>query len=107
MKAGVLIFISLMAVIGIFYQDPIAQDPVYHQFADQRSLGGIPHTLNVLSSVPYLLFGIFGIYSLAAKRNLSLVSRLRGVYQLLFVAVTLVGVGSMYYHLEPGNTTLF
>jgi len=34
-----------------FVVRPIAQDPAYHDFADQRSMLGIPNAPNVLSNI--------------------------------------------------------
>ena len=40
---------------------PIAQDPTYHQFADQRTLLGIPNFWNVVSNLPFVLVGAMGL----------------------------------------------
>ena len=95
----------------IFIQPPIPQDITYHLFADQRTLLGIPHCLNVLSNLPFLLVGLIGF------RNIARIAQGRGqtsfvrpadsvTYQVLFASVALVGIGSAYYHLAPTNTTL-
>jgi hypothetical protein len=40
---------------------PIPQDPSYHQFADQRTLLGIPNFWNVVSNLPFVLVGAIGL----------------------------------------------
>ena len=40
---------------------PMAQPQSYHDFADQRTLWGIPHALNVLSNLPFVVVGLDGI----------------------------------------------
>ena len=40
---------------------PIAQDPAYHLFADQRMLLGIPHFWNVVSNLPFLVVSALGL----------------------------------------------
>ena len=46
----------LLALIG-----PVAQPLQYHEFADQRAMLGIPHTLNVLSNAIFCLGGFIGL----------------------------------------------
>ncbi|MHB8728564.1 MAG: hypothetical protein ACYC9K_05940 [Sulfuricaulis sp.] len=37
---------------------PIAQDTAYHDFADRRSLLGVPNFLNVTTNLAFLAMGI-------------------------------------------------
>ena len=96
---------------AVFLQAPIPQNPAYHRFADQRTLLGIPHSLNVLSNLPFLAVGLWGcrlLFSLAAARGPQAFVRPADAlaYQVLFLSVALVGLGSSWYHLSPGNETL-
>lgn len=43
---------------------PIAQDPAYDNFADDRRMPGIPNLLNVISNVPFIAVGGLGMLSL-------------------------------------------
>lgn len=43
---------------------PIAQDPAYDNFADDRRMLGIPNLLNVISNVPFIAVGGLGMLSL-------------------------------------------
>jgi hypothetical protein len=109
-RLSVLMLIGL-AVLGaaiLFIVPPIAQPQWYHDFADQRSLFGIANFWNVISNVPFLLVGGWGIcyaVSVASSEGLRDVAE-RRMYLFLFVTVTLTGVGSAYYHLEPNNDRL-
>src|SRR5262245_44027782 len=47
---------------------PIPQDPNYHQFADQRSLLGIPNFWNVVSNLPFVLVGAIGLWQFGRDR---------------------------------------
>jgi len=47
---------------------PIAQDPSYHQFADQRTLLGIPNFWNVVSNLPFVLVGTMGLWQFGRDR---------------------------------------
>jgi hypothetical protein len=91
---------------------PVAQDPAYHHFADQRPAFGIPNFLNVVSNLPFLLVGALGLVFLGRDRETGgrvafLTAAERWPYWLLFAGIGLTGVGSGYYHWMPDNRTLF
>src|SRR5262245_30236072 len=73
---------------------------------------GIPNALNVLSNVPFLAVGAWGLAFLvrdraAGARSKFLTPAERWPYWILFVGVGLTGVGSAYYHWRPDSATLF
>jgi hypothetical protein len=90
------------AVIAALAVPRIAQDPAYHQFADTRSLLGIPNSLNVLSNLPFAIVGAAGV--LAVRRRLHTWER--WPYAALFAGTALTAIGSAYYHLAPDNWRL-
>jgi hypothetical protein len=47
----ILIAITALTTISIFFLAPIPQDPSYHQFVDQRTILSIPNFWNVVSNV--------------------------------------------------------
>jgi hypothetical protein len=103
-RPQVLIAIAL-ASLAIFAWPPIHQPLDYHRFADSRALFGLPNFWNVASNLPFVLVGIAGLAWLAA--HVTRVDRcLRAAWLVLFVGVVLVGLGSGWYHLAPGNATL-
>ena len=53
-----LLGITLVAVIGMFAVPPIAQDPAYHDFADERGWLGIPNFGDVVGNALFILFGL-------------------------------------------------
>jgi hypothetical protein len=58
--------LAVVAMSGaVFAMPPIAQDPTYHLMADQRTLGGVPNMLNVVSNLPFLCVGLIGLMSVA------------------------------------------
>jgi hypothetical protein len=61
----VLVFFGLMAIslAGLLLLPPILQDQSYHQFADQRTILGIPNFWNVVSNLPFLPVGAAGCFS--------------------------------------------
>lgn len=97
-----LITIAALSVMGIFFIAPIPQDPHYHQFADQRTLCNVNHFWNVMSNLPFLLVGIYGLWRL---RNINIPS-IKCAYCIFCFGVILVCFGSGYYHLSPDNHTL-
>ena len=81
--------------------DPIPQDLAYHEFADDRSLAGIPNFWNVATNLPFLVVAIAGL--MLATR---VTTEFRLHYRALCAATGLVALGSAWYHLDPSNATL-
>jgi hypothetical protein len=83
---------------------PFAQDSAYNQFADTRCTLGLPNAANVLSNLPILLVGLYGLaWALPSGRSSHMLSRGVTVFA---VGLTLAAVGSARYHLHPTNATL-
>jgi hypothetical protein len=93
----ILALAAVAATIGAFLLPPIAQNPAYHDFADRRTILGIPNCLNVISNAPFALIGILGL--LAAEKT--------RMARAFFLAVTATAFGSAWYHLRPDDQTLF
>jgi len=95
----VLVLLGLMATSlgGLLLLPPIPQDQSYHQFADQRTILGIPNFWNVVSNLPFLAVGVAGL------------RRFRGdaATIVFFLGVFLTGFGSSYYHWNPSDDSLF
>jgi hypothetical protein len=83
----------------------------YHVFADKRGLAGIPNFANVVSNLPFLVFGIFGLNVTSNAFKAEWPHRRRGpelwCYAAFFAGVTLTFCGSAYYHWGPSGSTLF
>ncbi len=107
----ILLTVAVAAAIWLFSREPIHQNLAYHCFADQRTILGIPHFLNVISNVPFLVVGAAGLrflFSPQAKKHGGSVDEpaIRAAYVALFAGVGLTAFGSAYYHLEPNNDRL-
>ena len=100
----VAVAIAAVCALAWLLTEPLAQDPLYHNFADQRSMLGVPHALNVLSNAAFCLAGIWGCVLVA--RCSTAVAGLKLIYRAFFLGVFFTGFGSAYYHLSPDNTTL-
>lgn len=67
---------------------------------------GIPNALNVLSNLPFLIFGLWGAGILFASMLRQGYEARRFLYLVFFIGFALVALGSGYYHLWPSNDTL-
>ncbi len=85
----------LVLVPVLWLHGPVEQDLAYHDFADQRTVAGIPHVGDVLTNLAFVIVGIWGL-SLRPPTD----------YAVFFFGVLLTGIGSGYYHLSPDNATL-
>ena len=101
-RAGLLAGVLLAPLAVLLALDPVAQSAAYHDFADRRAWLGVPNFADVASSLPFLVIGLLGVAGSARWTA----GEARRSWRILFVAVALVGPGSAYYHLDPGNDTL-
>lgn len=100
LRAAALLGVSAVAVVALFLRAPIPQDPAYHAFADARPFAGIPNFADVLSNLPFLIVGLYGL----TRRPVQ--PRMKTGYLALCAGIALVSLGSAYYHLNPTSATL-
>ena len=62
-EAWLLAALALLAAVAVF-GPAFAQPPHLNAFADQRTLWGIPHALDVLSNLPFAVAGGTGLWLL-------------------------------------------
>jgi len=86
----------------------IPQPLSYHDFADQRSLLGIPNFGDVASNLLFAVSGVWGLGFLFGQRGAErfIDPRERWAYVFVFLGLLLTGFGSGYYHLAPDNARL-
>ena len=94
-----IVFSALTAgsLAALLLVPPIPQDQSYHQFADQRTIFGIPNFWNVVSNLPFLAVGAAGLWRY----------RYNAATVVFFLGIFLTGIGSSYYHWNPNDGTLF
>lgn len=90
--------LAAVSLAGLFlFVPPIPQSQIYHGFADQRTLLGIPNFWNVVSNLPFVIVGAMGLYRVRGNWSAST----------FFLGVLLTGFGSAYYHWKPDDLGLF
>ncbi len=92
-----LVWLAGISLIGLWFVPPIPQPQHYHQFADQRTMLGIPNFWNVVSNLPFILVGALGLVRVRGELSASV----------FFLGVFLTGFGSSYYHWNPNDWGLF
>ena len=102
---GVICGVSAAAFVVTALLSPIPQPQSYHHFADQRTIFGVPHGLDVLSNLTFLVSGLLGLF-FVAKFGRMTDSGTKWAFVTLFFGLVLTSVGSAYYHLAPGNQRL-
>src|SRR5882672_2574761 len=95
----VIVFLAVMAasLAALLLVPPFPQNPDYHQFADQRTLLGIPNFWNVVSNLPFVVIGAIGL--LRYRDDPATI--------VLFAGIFLTGFGSAYSHWSPSDGTPF
>ena len=112
-KAGLTLLFVITAVIAVvdLLLPRIPQPQAYHMFADQRSFLGIPNFGDVVSNVPFAIFGLWGLVFLLRPNSEAISEhfidkRERWFYLIIFFGLFLTAFGSSYYHLKPSNARL-
>lgn len=98
-KYGIITSMTLIVVLIACMVEPFGQSPLFHSFADTRTILNIPNGLNVTSNLPFIFIGIFGLCILR-RHNIAM------IYGVMFTGILLTGIGSAYYHYHPDNNTL-
>ena len=109
-RLSVLVGAVLVAAAITLFLPAIPQNEVYHNFADQRTILGIPHYFDVLSNVFFLIVGLSGTRFVLRERNDESPAFVRPLerwpYLIFFASVALTAFGSAYYHLHPDDQRL-
>jgi hypothetical protein len=98
----ILILLTACSLILVFSFPPVAQNPSFHNFVDQRQFFGIANFYNVVTNLPFVIVGGAGLiyFRPGDSRNHSV------THTVLFVSVIAIGFGSAWYHYDPGNASL-
>ena len=107
-RLAVLSLTAAVTVLVVFSQAPVPQDVGYHNFVDQKMVLGIANFWNVVSNIPFLFVGLYGIGSVIQiyRRSERPGNHETAAWLVLFTGVFFTGFGSGWYHLHPNNETL-
>jgi hypothetical protein len=107
-RIGIMLGVAAAAALITWWVPPVPQDAAYHRFADARSFLGVPNALNVLSNLAFLIAAAAGLRLVVgeAGRVAFVDSRERWPWAVFFAGLGLTGLGSAWYHLDPGNVRL-
>ena len=100
-----IIITTIISILIVLLLDPIKQNTEYHNFTDQRTYFDIQHFWNVISNLPFLFVGVLGLYSIYSNK-IKIITSLKITYILFFLGVSIVAIGSSYYHIKPSNASL-
>src|SRR5687768_11632393 len=101
-RSAWLLVVTLVAAGALWRHGPIAQWAHYHDFADALSWGVLPNAANVLSNLPFLLVGLWGLHRL---RRSAARGPAHAAWVSLAFAVACTALGSAFYHWSPNDTT--
>jgi Ceramidase len=101
-QLGVLGLVLLGSLAAALRLGPIEQSQAYHDFADHRTLLGVPNLLDVASNLAFLAVGACGVALCLGRRRPGAAAS----WTTVFIGTALVAVGSAYYHWAPSDATL-
>lgn len=98
-----LLVIIVLLIIAAILGPEVMQPAQQHGFADQRFLGYFPNAADVISNLPFALWGIAGLMTLPnVKSNKTSI----GLSALFFVGLIVTSFASGRYHLGLDNAGL-
>jgi hypothetical protein len=108
-RLAVIVALAVLVVAVAIVMPPFPQVRAYHLFADTRAFWGIANFNDVISNLPFLAVGVWGLVFIGRgpAGTVGLRDALGAPFGLYFIGVALVAGGSAYYHLDPTNQTLF
>jgi hypothetical protein len=105
-RLAALVAFTVVCIAAAFLLPPIPQPLSYHDFADRRTIFGVPRFFDVASNVAFFAAGMLGLGIVAARRAAFASTAGRWPYVAFFAGLALVSIGSAYYHLAPDNARL-
>lgn len=114
-ETGLLATLALAVVVACL-GPAVAQYDHYHAFADQRTLWGLPHAMDVMSNLAFAGMGIWGLLRLRdwhrpRARRVGFAVQLpcdaqKPLAALFFAGLITTTLCSGYYHLQPDDAGL-
>jgi len=99
-----LMLASLVALallpINPYHLLPGMLPPALHEYADSRAWFGLSNAMDVLSNLPFAVFGLIGLWNVRRKSG-QLNQQLRVLAQCFYGGLVVTAIGSSYFHLNP------
>lgn len=106
-RSAVPLWLGVLALVLLAaFLPPLAQHAHFHAFADQRAWLGLPCALDVLSNLPFALFGLLGLHVLRRVPATALARPQRQLAALFFGGLIVTALCSAWYHWAPDNAGL-
>jgi hypothetical protein len=98
---------ALLVLLTVAILGPVVLQPTHqHDFADQRFFGYLPFAADVLSNLPFAIWGLAGLLVLRSSGLEHLARTTLALAALFFTGLIVTAVASSWYHLQPDNTGL-
>lgn len=98
---ALMLAMALAAMVGLVAWGPVGLVPHMHHFVDEGPWLGLPNGINVLSHVPLIPVGLWGIWRVS---RLPSNEPLRWIWGWFFLCQMLATLGGMFYHRMPGDS---
>ncbi len=99
-RETVSLLVLIVPLVLLSAGGPIAQDTRLHMYADGRTFFGVPNFFDVVSNAAFLLVGLAGLFTGAARNGAA------RSWFVAFLGTALVCFGSSYYHWAPDSERL-
>ena len=105
-RGKALLLITALCLLAAVLLPAMPQPLSYHAFADCRTVFGVANFLNVISNLPFLVAGTWGMLLIFRGAGHFLDAREQLPYLVFFLGAFLTCFGSAYYHAAPDNVRL-
>lgn len=103
----VALFTACLAFLALAAWGPsVAQPSHYHAFADQRSVFGVPNTMDLLSNLAFAGFGVLGAWRVWQMPQGAICPVQRMLAGLFFAGLLMTAACSGWYHYQTDNSAL-
>lgn len=105
-KTTIIFIITLISASILMHIEYMPDVYSIHNYIDKRSIHNINYFFHVITSIPYAVVGITGIYIIFINRNDNNIFHHTNetiIWYVFYLATILTTIGSIYYHLAPNN----
>lgn len=95
---GLMLAVFVALLLAAWFAPALEQPPHAHDFADARTLWGVPRALDVLSNLPFAFGGVLGLLALKGR---SLAPQQRNCAALFFIGLVTTALASAFFHWAP------